>query len=373
MAQDHNDIYSIVERLAILEGRITPANVKHGLNTQQKSVPQMPALFKPKTQKILGGNPNAKNPMSGYAVGGCEEEVESDKEMAEDASMTWDGVSPDTKEFTSEDVLEKVKKSFTDFVKEIEKIQDSDLKDKKNDDNDLRAKDKTDRDLRPKQVTAEGLEQQYLWHGSRQKIPMLEPRQSVDTGGAAGSNQNAIYATSDPKVAIAMGLTTPGSDTGMFPNDPQMVLFSGKIRKGENVYLHKLPFYGPNGKPQFVQGGNDREFHSIPGVKAIKPVEIKAVPVDRYLNLVRQATPQDLELRKELTKEGVAEDSGAWPFQEINELSNDKLAQYKSAAGRAATAADRAGNYELGNKRFRGITQATKKQFANDVKKHRPQ
>ena len=152
MAQDHNDIYSIVERLAILEGRITPSNVKHGLNTQQKSVPQMPALFKPKTQKILGGNPNAKNPMSGYAVGGCEEEVESDKEMAEDASMTWDGVSPDTKEFTSEDVLEKVKKSFTDFVKEIEKIQDSDLKDKKNDDNDLRAKDKTDRDLSPKQV-----------------------------------------------------------------------------------------------------------------------------------------------------------------------------------------------------------------------------
>lgn len=152
MAQDHNDIYSIVERLAILEGRITPTNVKHGLNTQQKSVPQMPALFKPKTQKILGGNPNAKNPMSGYAVGGCEEEVESDKEMAEDASMTWDGVSPDTKEFTSEDVLEKVKKSFTDFVKEIEKIQDSDIKDKKKEDSDLRAKDKTDRDLYPKQV-----------------------------------------------------------------------------------------------------------------------------------------------------------------------------------------------------------------------------
>ena len=68
--------------------------------------------------------------------------------------------------------------------------------------------------------------------------------------------------------------------------------------------------------------------------------------------------------------DNVAEDSGAWPFQEINELSNDKLAQYKSAAGRSATAADRAGNYELGNKRFRGITQATKKQFANDIAKH---
>jgi hypothetical protein len=150
----------------------------------------------------------------------------------------------------------------------------------------------------------------YLWHGSRQKIPMLEPRQSVDTGGAAGSNQNAIYATSDPKVAIAMGLTTPGSDTGMFPNDPQMVLFSGKIRKGEYVYLHKLPFNGTDGKPQFVQGGNSREFHSIPGVEGIKPIEIKEIPVNKYLNLIRKATPADLKLRKKyMKKQGVAEDN----------------------------------------------------------------
>jgi len=156
------------------------------------------------------------------------------------------------------------------------------------------------------QGVAEGLEQKYLWHGSRQKIPMLEPRQSIDTGGAAGSNQNAIYATSDPKVAIAFGLTTPDSYTAMFPNDPQMVLFSGNIRKGQNVYLHKLPFNGPNGKPQFVQGAHDREFYSIPGVKGIKPVEIKAVPVDKYLNLIRQATPQDLELRKKhMKKQGL--------------------------------------------------------------------
>jgi hypothetical protein len=148
----------------------------------------------------------------------------------------------------------------------------------------------------------------YLWHGSRQKIPMLEPRQSVDTGGATGSNQNAIYATSDPKVAIAMGLTTAGSDTGMFPNDPQMVLFSGKIRKGEYVYLHKLPFNGPDGKPQFVQGGNSREFHSIPGVEGIKPIEIKEIPVNKYLNLIRKATPADLKLRKKyMKKQGVVE------------------------------------------------------------------
>ena len=174
---------------------------------------------------------------------------------------------------------------------------------------------------------AEGSEQKYLWHGSRQKIPMLEPRQSVDTGGAAGSNQNAIYATSDPKVAIAVGgLTTPDSDTAMFPNDPQMVLFSGKIRKGENVYLHKLPFYSPDGKPQFVQGAHDREFYSIPGVKGIKPTEIKAVPVDKYLNLIRKATPADLELRKKNMKEqGVAENA-------VPQLSVQQLATISDTA-----------------------------------------
>jgi hypothetical protein len=117
-----------VEKLAILEGRITPTNVKKGLNAQQKSVPQLPALFKPKTQKILGGNANEKNPMAGYAVGGCEESV-NEAEM-------------------SEDVLEKVKRSFTDFIKHIEdEINDSDLKDKKKEDSGIKKKDNKDRDL----------------------------------------------------------------------------------------------------------------------------------------------------------------------------------------------------------------------------------
>ena len=153
----------------------------------------------------------------------------------------------------------------------------------------------------------------YLWHGSRHKNEVLIPRQATDTGGAAGSNQNAIYATTDPKIAIAMGLTTSGSDTGMFPNDPQMVLFSGKIRKGEYVYLHKLPMNGPDGKPQFVQGGNSREFHSIPIVKSIKPTEIKEIPVNKYLNLIRKATPADLKLRKKYMKQSVSESSGYIP------------------------------------------------------------
>jgi hypothetical protein len=52
----------------------------------------------------------------------------------------------------------------------------------------------------------------------------------------------------------------------------------------------------------------------------------------------------------------------------IKELSNDTLGRYKKAAAADASAADKAGDYERGNKRFSGIVKATKKQFANDAK-----
>jgi len=59
--------------------------------------------------------------------------------------------------------------------------------------------------------------------------------------------------------------------------------------------------------------------------------------------------------------------------EELKELSNDKLSQYKKAAGADATTADKAGNYRRGDKRFSGIIKATNKQFANDIKKHKDQ
>ena len=125
MAQDHNDIYSIVERLRILE---------EGLNTNQKSVNQLSATFKPKTVSVLTAKKDPKNPMGGKLVGGCEESEEQDATVLE-ADM-------------AEDVLDKVKRSFTDFIKSVEDtISDSDIKEKKTGDSDLKAKDKRDRDL----------------------------------------------------------------------------------------------------------------------------------------------------------------------------------------------------------------------------------
>ena len=140
MATDHNDIYSIVERLRILEEGLTPTNVKHGLNKQQKSVNQLSATFKPKTVAVLTAKTDPKNPMAGKLVGGCEESEELDETAV------------------AEDVLDKVKQSFADYLKNIadEIKTDSDLKDKKNEDTDLKKKDKTDRDLSPKEVNEHG-------------------------------------------------------------------------------------------------------------------------------------------------------------------------------------------------------------------------
>jgi hypothetical protein len=134
-----NDIRDIIERLAILEGRITPVDVTHGLNADQKSVKQLPALFKPKTQKILGGDPNVKNPMSGYMVGdSVEHDEEADKEVVEEARVE------------EEKLLDKVKKSLTDYLQSVEekleKKIDRDLGEKPAD-RGIGKKDKNNKDL----------------------------------------------------------------------------------------------------------------------------------------------------------------------------------------------------------------------------------
>ena len=126
MTQDHNDIYTIVERLRMLE---------EGLNTNQKSVNQLSATFKPKTVAVLTAKTDPKNPMAGKLVGG-NESVEDNEESLDEA-------------VTSEDTLSKVKQSFADYLKSVadEVRQDSDLKDKKHEDTDLKKKDMKERSL----------------------------------------------------------------------------------------------------------------------------------------------------------------------------------------------------------------------------------
>ena len=127
---DHNDIYSIVERLRVLE---------EGLDKNQKSVNQLSATFRPKTVAVLTAKTDPKNPLAGKLVGGSES-AEDDREPVEEAVAT-------------EDVVEKVKNSFKDFIKTVEKqITDTDIKEKKREDTDLKSRKRKDRDLIAKVV-----------------------------------------------------------------------------------------------------------------------------------------------------------------------------------------------------------------------------
>ena len=161
--QDHNDIYSIVERLRILEEGLTPTSVKSGLNKQQKSVDQLSATFKPKTVAVLTAKTDPKNPMAGKLVGG-NESVEHDEPALEEGVAT-------------EDVLDKVKQSFADYLKNVadEIKQDTDLKDKKREDSDLKKKDKRDRDLIAKDKAKPVDEENELGSALSGVIPAEQP------------------------------------------------------------------------------------------------------------------------------------------------------------------------------------------------------
>ena len=112
-----NDMHSIIERLAILEGRITPKDNKPITETKQKK----PALF---------NNLRKTNEMFMPSVGGVE--------MAEDNM--------------EEDVLSKVKRSLADYLQstEAELAQDKELIAKKKQDLDLKKRELRDLTLQAK-------------------------------------------------------------------------------------------------------------------------------------------------------------------------------------------------------------------------------
>jgi hypothetical protein len=104
-----NDIRSILDRLATVEGRLSPA---------QQKVPQLPALFKPKHIRALGSKTDPAHPMDGYMVG---DSIEPRRTALEEAMAEIE-----------EDMLSKVKKDLTQYLDRLEqKVSiNRDLKDK---------------------------------------------------------------------------------------------------------------------------------------------------------------------------------------------------------------------------------------------------
>ena len=95
-------IYGIIERLALIEGKTTPVNVRHGLNKQQQGVPQLPALLKPRNiSTTLTKKPYQAHPLDGYMVG--------ENALAE------------AMQEVEEDMVSRVKGQFRDYLEKLEK------------------------------------------------------------------------------------------------------------------------------------------------------------------------------------------------------------------------------------------------------------
>lgn len=197
----NNDIRSILERLSVIENRVTPVAVDHGLNAQQKSVHQMPALFKPKSISVLTNKTDPEHPAHNVLVGdsvapalqldGRTVNVKSiqidgvdvrDRPDFSDAYISYaefeDGTALTDTELDTltdnnadlvnelaheslyegiakeEKLLDKVKRSFADYLDSVEnKFKDKTILDKPKDDHSLGKKDKHEKDLVAPQVT----------------------------------------------------------------------------------------------------------------------------------------------------------------------------------------------------------------------------
>ena len=141
-----SDIRDLLQRItAIEEGATTPATVRKGLNPQQKSVPQLPALFKPKKISALTAKTDPQHPMKGYAVG-ADESVEPKKSALEETMASIE-----------EDMLGKVKADLNSYLDKLEKKMagDDGQREKGTPDLDrLEKKTRIDRDLIDKAVSA---------------------------------------------------------------------------------------------------------------------------------------------------------------------------------------------------------------------------
>jgi len=111
----NHDIAKILDRLRMIESEVTPVSVKHGLNKQQKSVPQLPALFKPENISPVLGSDNQKKPLGKNMFGDSMKSSALARHMSE----------------IDEDMLSRVKQDLGQYLDYLEAKKDDDIKDKK--------------------------------------------------------------------------------------------------------------------------------------------------------------------------------------------------------------------------------------------------
>ena len=219
-----SDIRSILQRIvAIEEGKVTPApgTVKSGLNAQQKSVPQLPALFKPKGISVLGAKTDPEHPMKGYAVG-ADESVESKKSALEEAMANIE-----------EDMLSKVKADLNTYLDRLEKkIHDDGKRDKDTttDLDRLEKKTRIDRDLIDKAVSA-------VDKGQAESEEELEEDPTEDASDDIAAPATPVTNPVLPEAAVMTMEMDDGSMLECYGNERD----GFEIRRGTNKLPTRFP------------------------------------------------------------------------------------------------------------------------------------
>jgi len=111
----NHDIAKILDRLRVIESDLTPVSVRHGLNRQQKSVPQLPALFKPENISPVLGSDTQKKPLGKNMFGDSMKSSALARHMSE----------------IDEDMLSRVKQDLGQYLDYLEAKKEDELDDKK--------------------------------------------------------------------------------------------------------------------------------------------------------------------------------------------------------------------------------------------------
>ena len=138
-----DDIRSILQRIRALEDKTVPVSPKGSMTSQQEKVPQLPALFRPKSASpVLKSKTDPKHPMDGYMVG---DSVEPKKNSLEEAMQE-----------VEEEMLSKVKHDLRSYLAKLDdRYADDGQRDRGTPELDkLSDKEKIDRDLVQKAVNA---------------------------------------------------------------------------------------------------------------------------------------------------------------------------------------------------------------------------
>lgn len=113
----NDDIANILNRLRVIESDLTPVSVKKGQNKQQKSVPQLPALFKPENISPVLSTDTQKKPLGKNMFGDSKEPARN--ALAEHMASI------------DEDMLSRVKNDLAQYLDYLENKKGDDIDEKK--------------------------------------------------------------------------------------------------------------------------------------------------------------------------------------------------------------------------------------------------